>query len=187
MRPSRQRVAWVTGLRVAAVCSAGDLGGVEGHRLCHRHTLRAIQGVRAFFLDTPAIAAGVGGADSVRHWLLNNRRAAVVDVAGCSGSQTLSQLVVAGYLLHSRVCPVDRDADRHQRRSPASPILAGVEAFAAQSVVRLHDQAVGCVYIGAGWPVATSSVPARPQGWTDLNYSAVAVEVRSKATACSAA
>ena len=52
---------------------------------------------------------------------------------------------------------------------------------------RLHDQAVGCVYIGAGWPVATSSVPARPQGWTDLNYSAVAVEVRSKATACSAA
>lgn len=84
---------------------------------CHRHTLRAIQGVRAFFLDTPPVAAGVGGADSVGHRLLNNRRAAVVDVAGCSGSQTLSQLIVAGHLLHSRVCPVDRDADRHQWRA----------------------------------------------------------------------
>lgn len=134
MRPSRQRVVWVTGLRVATVCSAGDLGGIEHHRLRHSHTLRAIQGVRAFFLDTPAIAAGVGGADSVGHRLLNNRRAAVVDVAGCSGSQTLSQLVVAGHLLHSRVCPVDRDADRHQRRAPASSVLAGVEAFAAQGV-----------------------------------------------------
>ena len=52
-----------------------------------------------------------------------------------------------------------------------------------------HDGGNKRAYIGAGWPVATSSVPARPQGWTDQNYSAVAVEVevRSKATACSAA
>ena len=67
MRTSRQRVAWVAGLRVAAVGGAGHLGGVERDGLRHRHTLRAIQGVRAFFLDTPPVAAGVGGADSVGH------------------------------------------------------------------------------------------------------------------------
>ena len=98
---------------------------------------------------------------------------------------------------------------RHQRRTPPRSTLAGVEAFAAQAVryrkngfgfgivsltrarcdaLRQHwHQAVGSVYISARWPVATSSVPARPQGWADLNYSTVAVEVCAKATACSAA
>lgn len=75
-------MARVAGLRVAVVSRAGDLGGIEGHRLRHRHTLRAIQRVRAFFLNAPPVAAGVGGADSVGHGLHQRRTAPSSILAG---------------------------------------------------------------------------------------------------------
>ena len=99
---------------------------MECHRLRHRHALRAIQGVRAFFLDTPPVTAGVGGADSVGHGML-------IDAI----------LRVAKFL---------------QYFSMLWPSL---------------------------WFAPDSSPLDAERGL--LNYSPVAVEVRSKATACSAA
>lgn len=54
MRPRRQRVARVARLRVAAVLGAGDLRGVEGHRLLHHR--------RAAVVDV----AGCAGAEALR-------------------------------------------------------------------------------------------------------------------------
>ena len=77
---------------------------------------------------------------------------------------------------------MNRDAHRHQRRAPPRPVLAGIEAFAAQAVRHIRSFVVA---VQRRRHVGTDFGTGLTRGYAD--GSAVAVEVGSKATACSAA
>ena len=131
MRPSRERVARVAGLRSAVVGRAGDLRGAERDGLLHHRRAAVINVARR------------AGAQALRYIvvagdLLDGRVGAVNRDADRLHDELRVRLV----------------------RHPLVIALGGDLCGYVAAIPPARDQTVGGIDIGAGWPVASGAVTA---------------------------